>query len=154
MGNRPSKTILTMCRQPLDIYDVRPRAQEAYLSQNGWHFNDAACRYAVSLMRKRNVATGKMEQLPMMEAQEVDEVLKRNGVVLENKIGMDYVYVANKCKYDFYKKSVPDERHLSQYVKDVVDDEDAPDGYILSEWYAKMVRAGIPVPWKMFNEDD
>ena len=143
-----------MCRQPLDIYDLRPRSQEAYLSQNGWQFNEAACKYAVSLMRKRNVATGKLESLPVMEAEEVDELLKRHGVVLDNKIGMDYVYVANMGKYDFFKSSVPDERHLALYVKDVVDDVDAPDGYIMTEWYAKMVRAGIPVPWKMFNEDD
>lgn len=143
-----------MCRQPLDIYDLRPRSQEAYLSQNGWHFNEAACKYAVSLMRKRNVATGKLESIPIMEAEEVDELLKRHGVVLDNKIGMDYVYVANMGRYDFLKSSVPDERHLALYVKDVVDDVDAPDGYIMTEWYAKMVRAGIPVPWKKFIEDD
>lgn len=143
-----------MCRQPLDLYDVRPRAQSAYLAMNGWHFNESACRYAVSLMRKRNIATGKMEKLPIMEAEEVDEMLKRHGIVLDNKIGMDYVYVANKGRYDFLKKSIPDEKHLAQYIKDVVDDDDAPDGYIMTEWYAKMVRAGIPVPWKMFNEDD
>ena len=143
-----------MCRQPLDIYDLRPRSQEAYLSQNGWHFNEAACKYAVSLMRKRNAATGKMESIPIMEAEEVDELLKRHGVILDNKIGTDYVYVANMGRYDFLKSSVPDERHLALYVKDVVDDVDAPDGYIMTEWYAKMVRAGIPVPWKKFIEDD
>lgn len=143
-----------MCRQPLDIYDVRPRSQEAYLASNGWHFSESACRYAVSLMRKKNIATGKLEKLPIMEAEEVDELLKRHGIVLDNKIGMDYVYVANKGRYDFMKKSVPDEKHLAMYIKDVVDDDDAPDGYIMAEWYAKMVRAGIPVPWKMFNEDD
>lgn len=143
-----------MCRQPLDLYDVRPPSQEIYLSVNGWHFSEAACRYAVSYMRKRNIATGKMEQLPMMEADEVDELLKRHSIVLENKVGMDYVYVANMGRYDFFKKSVPDEKHLAQYIKDVVDDEDAPDGMIMAQWYAKMVRAGIPVPWRMFNEND
>lgn len=143
-----------MCRQPLDLYDVRPRSQEVYLASNGWHFSDSSCRYAISLMRKRNIATGKMEKLPIMEAEEVDEMLKRHGIVLDNNVGMDYVYVANKGRYDFLKKSIPDEKHLAQYVKDVIDDDDAPDGYIMSEWYAKMVRAGIPVPWKMFNEND
>lgn len=90
----------------------------------------------------------------MMEADEVDELLKRHSIVLENKVGMDYVYVANMGRYDFFKKSVPDEKHLAQYIKDVVDDEDAPDGMIMAQWYAKMVRAGIPVPWRMFNEND
>ena len=143
-----------MCRQPLDMYDVRPRSQEAYLASNGWHFSDSSCRYAVSLMRKRNIATGKPEKLPYMGKEEVDELLGKYGIVLENNVGMDYVYVANKGKYDFYKSSVPDEKHLAQYVKDVVDDMDAPDGYIMCEWYSKMVRAGISVPWKTFNEDD
>lgn len=143
-----------MCRQPLDFYDIRTRHHEAYLASNGWHFNDAACKYAISLMRKKNIATGMIEQLPIMEAQEVDEMLKRHGVNLENKIGLDYVYVANMGRYDFFKSSIPDEKHLAMYVKDVVDDVDAPDGTIMCQWYAKMVRAGIPVPWKMFNEDD
>lgn len=143
-----------MCRQPLDFYDIRTRHQEAYLASNGWHFNDSACKYAISLMRKKNIASGMMEQLPIMEAQEVDEMLKRHGVNLENKIGLDYVYVANMGRYDFLKSSVPDEKHHALYIKDVVDDVDAPDGTIMCQWYAKMVRAGIPVPWKMFNEDD
>lgn len=142
-----------MCRQPLDLYDVRPRSQSVYLAANGWHFNEASCEYAVSMMRRKNPSTGKIEQLPPMSKEEIKELLKRNNVTLENNVGMDFVYVANKGRYDFFKSSVPDEKHLALYIKDVVDDVDAPDGTIMCEWYAKMVRGGIPVPWKMFNDE-
>lgn len=143
-----------MCRQPLDLYDVRPRWQTAYLSVNGWHFNEKACMYAISLMRKKNLSTGKLEQLPNLGKEEVDELLKRNGVSLENNVGFDYVYIANKCRYDFLRSSVPDEKHQALYVKDVIDDVDAADGTIMREWFAKMVGSGIPVPWKLFMDDE
>ena len=42
---------------------------------------------------------------------------------------------------------MPDEQHLALYIKDMVDDPDAPDGMAMSMWYAKMIRAGEPIEW-------
>lgn len=78
---------------------------------------------------------------------EVDNLLKANNVPLKNGQLYDGVYVANMCKADFLGSSVPDEKHLARYVKDVIDDEDAYDGIVFNRWYADMCRKGIVIDW-------
>ena len=43
--------------------------------------------------------------------------------------------------------SIADEHHMALYIKDVVDDVDAPDGLIFNRWYADMCYKGIAIPW-------
>lgn len=143
-----------MCRQPLDLYEPRPKSQVAYLNENGWHFNNAALAFAVSLMRRKNPATGKLERLPMMKEEEVNELMKKYGITLENNIGKDHVYVANKAKYCYFKSSIPDEKSLALYIKNEVDSIMSSDGTIMREWVAKLKGNGIPVPWRQLVEDE
>lgn len=143
-----------MCRLPLDINDVHPRPMQKYKANNGWHFNPEACRFAVSLMKKRNPVSGKTEPIEPMTAKQVDEMLSKHGVKLENKTGHDYVYVANMCKADYLGSSIIDEKHMALYIKDVVDDVDAPDGTVMRQWYAKCVADGQPIPWSEFLGDE
>ena len=51
------------------------------------------------------------------------------------------------CKADFLNSSVPDEKHLAKYVKDVIDDDDAYDGIVFNRWYADMCKKGIVIDW-------
>ena len=60
----------------------------------------------------------------------------------------DAAYVANMCRADFFKSSVPDEQHLAMFVKDYVDDEDQVDGFIFNRWYADMTKKGLPIDWE------
>lgn len=121
----------------------------AYLAENGWHFNKRACEEAVRQMKKRS-ASGKPEPLEPWNKEQVDELLQKYGIKLENKIGYDYVYVANMAKADYFKSSLPDEQKVAQYVKDVVDDVDASSGEIFLGWYAKSIARRMPVDWGAF----
>lgn len=134
-------------RIPLDMYDDIPEEMRRYLKQNGWHFNRKSCEFAVSLMRKKNPTTGKLERVEMMPKEQVDALLAKFGITLENNVDYDYVYVANMVKADMYKSSIADEQHLAMYVKDVIDDVDAGDGEVMREWDAKMTSRGIAVEW-------
>lgn len=136
-----------MQRQALDFWDMRPPEMAAYLRHNGYHFNDKACRFAVGQMRRRNSATGRLEHVEYADKEKVNEVLKRNNITLDNNALCDYVYVYNMAVADFYKRSLPEEKNLAQFVKDYIDDEDAADGFVFNRWYADTVRAGIPIPW-------
>ena len=136
-----------MRRESLDIYDERPREMKAYLSNFGWHFNKKMCDFAVSLMKKVNSATNKKERIDPITEDKVDELLTRYGIKLDNNALYDYIYVANMCKADFLKSSVPDEQHLALYIKDTIDDPDAPDGTTMRRWYATMIAAGEPIEW-------
>lgn len=137
-----------MTRQPLDIYDDIPKAMRTYLQHNGWHFNKKACEYAVELMKRKNEATGKKEKIEPWTKDQVDNLLIKHNVVLEENVGYDYVFVANMCKADYLKSSVTDEQHAALYVKDTIDDVDGGDGDVMRCWYAKMVGRGIPVEWE------
>lgn len=134
-------------RQPLDLYDDMPRDMRKYLSNNGWHFNKKACDFAVSLMKKENQSTKKKEKIEPYTKEQVDEMLKKYNIVLENNVGYDYVFVANMCKADYLKSSIADEHHLALYVKDTIDDIDAGDGVTMRRWYATMVANGEMVDW-------
>jgi hypothetical protein len=134
-------------RQPLDLYDDMPRDMRKYLSNNGWHFNKKACDFAVSLMKKENQSTKKKEKIEPYTKEQVDEMLKKYNVVLENNVGYDYVFVANMCKADYLKSSIADEHHLALYVKDTIDDIDTGDGVTMRRWYATMVANGEMVDW-------
>jgi hypothetical protein len=135
-------------RQPLDLYDDMPRDMRKYLSNNGWHFNKKACDFAVSLMKKENPSTKKKEKIEPYTKEQVDEMLKKYNVVLENNVGYDYVFVANMCKADYLKSSITDEHHLALYVKDTIDDIDAGDGVTMRRWYSTMVANGEMVDWE------
>ena len=136
-----------MTKQALDLYDDIPRDMKKYLSHYGWHFNKKACEYAVKLMKRISPATGKLERIDAFTKEQVEDILKKYNVVVDTG-SYDFVYVANRCKADYLKSSIPDEHHLALYVKDVIEDGDAGDGAIMRMWYASMVAKGQMVDWE------
>lgn len=136
-----------MRRIPIDLYDDIPSEMRTYLRHYGWHFNKKAYEYACESMRRRNAQTGRMERVEPYTKEQVDELLKKYNITLENNVGYDYVFVAQMCKADYLKSSVADEQHLALYVKDVVDDADAGDGEIMRKWHAAMDARGEIVEW-------
>lgn len=136
-----------MKRIALDTYDEIPREMRIYLQHNGWHFNKRACKYAVGMMKRRNPASGKIERIEPYTKEQVEELLAKNGVSIEDTSNYDFVFVANMGKADYLKSSIPDEAHLALYVKDVLDDPDAADGVTMRRWYATMVANGVGVDW-------
>lgn len=80
--------------------------------------------------------------------EKVEQTLHKYGIVLDNAIAYDHVYVLNMALADFYGSSITDERALALFVKDYVDDEDQPDGFIFNRFYADCALAGTPIPWE------
>jgi hypothetical protein len=128
-------------RQPLDSFEDMPKGMRKYLSYNGWHFNKELCDYATSLM------ISKGSKIKALDKKDVDTLLANHNVKLNNNVGYDYVYVANMCLADFAGRSIIDDEHAALFIKDVIDDEDAPDGTTMRRWYATMVGKGIMIDW-------
>lgn len=126
-------------RTSLDIYDDRPTSMKRYLKYYGMHFNKKLADFAVSKMKHGKQPISK---------EKADELLKHYNITLDNNELLDYVYVVNMGNNDFMGSSIPDEKHLAMYVKDVIDDEDGYDGIVFNRWYADTVRLGIPVEWE------
>lgn len=132
----------------LQEYDIIPKEMMAYLRNNGRHFNKKACEWAVKNMRKYNESTRRLERIEPLDKTAVDELLKNNGITLDDARGYDYVYVANMCKADFYGTAIEDERHMALYIKCVIDDADAISGMIFNRWLADLDTKGIAVDWE------
>lgn len=134
-------------RLPLDMYDDIPDEMRRYLKFNQWHFNKKACDFAISLMRKKNPATGKMEKIEKLSKEQVDQLLAKFAIQIENTYDYDYIYLAHLLKTILFKSGIADEQHLAMSIKDVLDYSEQGDGEIMRKWDAEMTARGIPVPW-------
>lgn len=136
-----------MEREDMTRYDKKPADMQEYLRYHGPHFSKELAEYACSKMYKLNDKKEK-EYIKPYTLEEVNIILRNNKITLENKETLyDYVYVANMCKSDFLGSSVPNEKYLAIYIKDVIDDPDAYDGIVFNRWYADMCKKGIPIDW-------
>lgn len=124
----------------LDNYSRLPEDMVAYIEQYGFHFNKKACDYACKMMKSK-------KKYAMMEKNEVEELLQKNGIRLEKNKLYDFVFVANMAKSDFWLSSIADEQHLALFIKDYIDDEDASDETAFRRWLATLVGNGEPIEW-------
>jgi hypothetical protein len=136
-----------MERAPLDIYDDMPSAMRKYISNYGWHFNKKACEYAVKQMKRENNKGDKVSIEPYTK-DNVEDILTKYGVHLENDTLYDSVFVANMCKADYLGSSISDEMHLARYVKDTIDDVDASPETTFRRWVATCIGNGQPISWE------
>ena len=129
------------------MFDGIPHDAHSYLSNYGFHFNKKACEFAVSMMSKREAGTGKSVPLEMVSKDDVESMLTKHNVKLENDCMYDSTYVANMLMSDMYTSSIPDEQHLALGIKDLIDDIDQRDGYLFVRWYSNVMFNGFPIDW-------
>lgn len=131
----------------LDMYTRFPEGMREYLDNYGWHFSRKMCEWAVGKMKAKD-ETGKEKKFEPMKRDEVEELLKKFGIRLENDKGYDATYVANMAKSDYFKSSIADEAHLALFIKDYIDDVDAYQGMPFTRFYADCIGCGTPVNWE------
>lgn len=127
-------------------FDAVPEAMLSYMRHYGPHFNRKLCEFAVGRMTKKS--NGEETPITPYTKDMVKNLLNAHGVSLKNDQLYDSVFVANMCKADFLGSSVPDERRLSMYIRDVIDDVDAYDGIVFNRWYADMCYTGVAIDWE------
>ena len=135
-----------MTRDNFTRYDDYPQAMLIYMRNYGTHFNRKLFEFAVGKMTKR--IDGVEKKISPLKKEDVDNIMRMNNVEVRRGQLYDCAYVANMCKADFLGSSIIDERHLAMYVRDVIDDVDAPDGLVFNRWYADMCYNGIAIDWE------
>ena len=135
-----------MERQSLTQYDEYPMDMLQYLRQYGPHFNRKLYEFAVSKMYK--MVNGRKTKIVPYTKEEANNLLMSYGIEVHNAQLYDAAYVASMCKADFLDSSIIDEHHLALYVKDVIDDVDAPDGLTFNRYYADCCYSGIAIDWE------
>ena len=126
-------------------YDEIPEGMMYYINHYGPHFNKKLCKEAASRMYKEE--NGEKKYITPYTKAEVDQLLEAYGIKLKHNKLYDAVYVANMCKADFLGKSVPNEEYLAKYIKDVIDDADAEEGYVFNRFYADCMFMNNPIDW-------
>ena len=122
-----------------------------YMATYGGHFSKKMCEWAVGMMKveeKQPNGEKKKKKLTPWSKEEVDNLLVRYGITLENDKGYDKVYVANMCKADYLGKSVPSESEAAQYVKDSLDDPDGYDELTFNRFMMDCMGKDIPIIWE------
>lgn len=127
-------------------YDEIPEGMKVYINNYGCHFNKKLCQEAIS--RMYTVVNGKKEYIKPYTKEKVDALLDSYGITLKRGKLYDHVYVACMCKADFLGSSVPTEEQLAKFIKDMIDDPDAAEGFIFNRWYADTVFMNNPVEWE------
>ena len=135
-----------MYQRTTGSYDEIPAGMMIYINNYGCHFNKKLCNEAIS--RMYSVVNGKKEYIKPDTKEEVEEMLTAYNVKIKNNKLYDAVYVANMCKADFLGKSVPTEEHLAKYIKDLLDDADAKEGFVFNRFYADCVFMNNPIEWE------
>ena len=134
-----------MYQRNMGSYDEIPEGMQYYINNYGCHFNKKLCAEAVGRMYTK--VNGVKEYIKPYTKEQVDTILKSYRITLDRNKLYDAVYVANMCKADFLGKSVPSEEHLAKYIKDVIDDPDADEGYIFNRFYADCMFMNNPIDW-------
>ena len=126
-------------------YDEIPEGMKRYINNYGCHFNKKLCDWAVSNMYKKT--NGKKEYITPYTKEQVDNMLKQNNIQLERGKLYDHVYIANMVKADFLGSSIPNEQYMVKYIKDMLDDPDAEEGFVFNRYYADTMFMNNPVDW-------
>lgn len=127
-------------------YDEIPEEMMIYINNYGCHFNKKLYEEAVRRMYKK--VNGKKEYMKPYTKEQVDQILSANGIVLERNKLYDACYVFSMCAADFLGKSVPNEQYQAKYVKDLIDDADAEEGFIFNRFYADQMFMNNPIDWE------
>lgn len=137
--------------QDIERAQLEPSGYAEYMATYGGHFSKKMCEWAVGMMKveeKRPNGEKRKKRLEPWSKEEVDNLLVRYGITLENDKGYDKVYVANMCKADYLGKSVPGENEAAMYVKDLLDDPDGYDELVFNRFMMDCMGRGIPIMWE------
>ena len=126
-------------------YDEIPEGMKIYINNYGCHFNNKLSKEAASRMYK--YSNGKKVFITPYTKDDVDRILDVYNIKLERNKLYDAVYVANMCKADFLGDAIPNEEYLAKYIKDVIDDPDADEGYVFNRFYADTMFMNNPIDW-------
>lgn len=126
-------------------YDEIPEGMKTYINNYGCHFNKKLYEEAVRRMYRE--VNGTKQSITPYTKEQLEALLNTYHVTLERNKLYDACYVASMCMADFFGKSVPDEAHLARYVKDVIDDVDAEEGYVFNRFYADTMFMNDPIDW-------
>ena len=116
-----------MYQKNMGSYDEIPEAMKVYINNYGCHFNKKLCEEAVSRMY------GEDDDDSHYTKEQVDALLKSYNIKPKRGKMYDATYI---------------EKHLAMYIRDMLDDADAVDGYVFNRFIADTYFMDSPIEWE------
>jgi hypothetical protein len=123
--------------------------EAAYQTLYQGHFSRKLASWAISNMQLEDVATKDMKPVTIRPFDDVMEVLKANGVSIQEESRYDAWYLFMMSIAD-YTKSLPTDKMRATYVEETIFDPDGESTNVLACFVAKMCNKGIPIMWDLF----
>jgi hypothetical protein len=101
-------------------------------------------------MERKIKGSDKTEKMKPIDKSKFDEAMKRYGIELKYDELYDGVFVWSMAMSDFFESSLPTEKEVALYVKDLIDDPDQSNGFIFNRWVADMYLKGEAIEWDDF----
>ena len=136
-----------MYNKTMGSYDEIPEGMKHYINNYGCHFNKKLYEEAVSRMFKED-EEGREERIKSYSKEQVERLLESYDIKLKRNKLYDACYVCCMCRADYLGKSVPDERHMAMFIRDMIDDPDAEEGFIFNRFIADCMFMNNPIEWE------
>ena len=133
----------------MEVRYIISEAEAQYQEKHKGHFSKKLADWAISMMEKEDTATGKMKAITPTSLEEVEELLKQNGIKIPEESIYDALYLANMAKAD-YEESLPTKQVVAKFIKETICDPDGCPEAVLACFCAKMDLKSMPIHWERF----
>lgn len=119
-----------------------------YMDANQGHFSKSLAQWAISRMRVRD-NKGNLEKLTPVSFDEVETILKEQGIGIREESVYDAWYLYNMCLAD-YRRSLPERKDIAMYIDETINDPDCDPTAVLACFRAKMDTMRVPIHWERY----
>ena len=128
---------------------IMTQEEAAYMDAYQGHFSRKLASWAIKNMRSEDPATGKVKNVPIVQVDDVMEILKANDVKIpyESKFDAWYLYMMT---LNDYPNSLATDNQRAKYVEETIYDVDGEPTNVLACFVAKVCNADMPIYWEEF----
>lgn len=121
-----------------------------YQDMHKGHFSKRMAEWAISMMEREDPTTGKMKPVAKTPLEDVEELLRTNGVKIDEECIYDAWYLYHMVMADYYGSSIEDKVHVAKYIKDTLCDPDGCPEMVFACFRAKCDVKDIPIHWERY----
>ena len=123
------------------------QARAAYEDMYHGMFSRKLAEWAVGCMEMKDTATKQTRPIVATPIDEVQSILKENGVDLPDEFIYTAYYLYNMATAD-YPKTLQTDEQKARFVEETICDPDGMPENVLACFEAKMCNAGVPIFWE------
>lgn len=134
----------------MEVRYIITEEEAQYQDRYHGHFSRRLAEWAVSMMERKDLVSGKVTPIKPYSIEEVEEMIEPFRKQIGEEAIYDCWYLANMCKADYLGSSIPDKEHVALFIKDTILDIDGDATSVLATFRAKCDVKRIPIMWERY----